>query len=446
MSPRMTRSLLQAVLPASLLLLATQAADAAITVTEAQIVAGKLVVKGTSSTGTAVKLDNLTAAAINSATRVFSYNVVYHPGDCVVDLVVVGATAPAVKAVVASCGPWGLRARGGWGSAATYYANDLVTYLGSSWRAKATSLNKIPGATGNGAYWEKFAAKGAKGATGATGLQGPTGSAGLTGPQGPVGADGATGPQGPEGPVGPSGGPAGPQGPAGADGAVGPAGPQGPAGANGADGAAGPQGPAGANGTDGAAGPQGPAGPAGASGPQGSTGATGAAGPQGPVGSTGATGATGPQGPAGPAGATGPQGPTGAGSMAWFMSTARATSGNCIGYQAAGSAACPAAAAVNTLSNSTLLLGPIPAGGATVTNLEAVTNATGSAANTATIAVINNSTGAAVLSCTINNLSLSVNACQNTGNAFVAAGSYLQVKVTVAGSGMLMQYRASFRY
>jgi hypothetical protein len=128
------------------------------------------------------------------------------------------------------------------------------------------------------------------------------------------------------------------------------------------------------------------------------------------------------------------------------MSGLKVASGNCLVNAAAGNGACPAAVAVNTLSTSTSLLGPIPAGGATVTNLEAVTSAAASAANTATIAVINNSTGLAVLSCTINNVSLSTRACQNTGSAFVAAGSYLQVKVTVTGSGMLMQYRASFRY
>jgi len=128
------------------------------------------------------------------------------------------------------------------------------------------------------------------------------------------------------------------------------------------------------------------------------------------------------------------------------MSGMKVASGNCLANQAAGSSTCPAAVPVNTLSTSTSLLGPIPVGGATVSNLEAVTSATASAANTATIAVMNNSTGAVVLSCTINNVSLTTKACQNAGSAFVAAGSYLQVRVTVTGSGMLTQYRASFRY
>jgi hypothetical protein len=364
----MCRKFASIVVPGCLALFAADAARADITVTTANITAGKLVVTGTSPTGTAVQLDKLTAAPIDAVTRAFSYNVVYHPGDCIVDLKLIGATAPTVKAVVALCGPWGLRARGAWGSAATYLQNDLVTYLGSTWRAKSTSFNKIPGATGNAAYWEKFAAKGSRGPTGVTGLQGPAG------PGGPQGLDG----------------PAGPQGPVGADGATGPQGAVGP------------------------------------------------------------VGATGPQGPAGADGAAGPQGIPGAGrSATWFMSAlsgAKFASGSCIANQGAGNGTCPAAVPVHTLSNSTLLLGPIPVGGATVSNLEAVTSATASAANTATIAVMNNSTGAVVLSCTINNVSLTTKACQNAGSAFVAAGSYLQVRVTVTGSGMLTQYRASFRY
>ncbi len=133
-----------------------------------------------------------------------------------------------------------------------------------------------------------------------------------------------------------------------------------------------------------------------------------------------------------------------------FMTNSAVTSGNCIRNlwsAGANSAACPSAVLAHALSTDTnLLLGPVPAGGATISNLEAVTNASGTAANTAKIDVMNNTTGTVVLSCTINNTSLSASACQNTGAAFVAAGSYLQVKVTLTGSGMNLQYRVSFRY
>jgi len=133
-----------------------------------------------------------------------------------------------------------------------------------------------------------------------------------------------------------------------------------------------------------------------------------------------------------------------------FLSDTTISSGQCLNNMWTanpGNATCPAAVPANTLTTvRDMLLGPIPAGGATVTNLEVVTTATGTATNTATIDVINNTTGLIVLSCTINNTSLSTKACQNTGAGFVAGGSYLQVKVTTTGTGMNVQYRAAFRY
>ena len=85
----------------------------------------------------------------------------------------------------------------------------------------------------------------------------------------------ATTVKGDSGPVGP----AGPQGVKGDTGAVGPAGPQGPKGDTGASGPAGPAGPVGPAGATGAAGAQGPVGAVGPAGPQGAAGATGPAGP-----------------------------------------------------------------------------------------------------------------------------------------------------------------------
>jgi hypothetical protein len=223
------------VMVAAFFLMGTGATFAAITVTEAKIEAGRLKVSGSSLTGTHVKLDNLAPAPINGSTRQFAYDVVYHPGVCVVNLQLIGATAPKVKAVVAMCGPRGLRPRGAWSATNKYYENDLVTRVGSSWRAKRlatglVNLNKNPQLVANSLYWEKFAARGARGPAGAAGPQGLQGPAG---PAGAAGSDGAVGPQGP----------------AGADGGIGP---QGPAGADGVDGAGGPQGPAGATGPAGA--------------------------------------------------------------------------------------------------------------------------------------------------------------------------------------------------
>ena len=226
------------------------AASAGIIVTDARIAAGKLVIAGTSSNGTSIKLNSLYSAPINTTTRAFKFSLVYLPANCIGTLAVVGAAAPTVNAVIASCGPKGLIAKGAWLSTVRYPVDSVVTYNGSAWRAKIiVPTGKVaPGITGSSTYWALLVSKGSAG---------------------PVGSTGSTGPQGPKGDPGDPGGPVGPAG---------------PAGSAGADGAIGPQGPAGA------AGPQGPAGP---------TGATGATGPQGPAGATGATGPQGPQGPQG---------------------------------------------------------------------------------------------------------------------------------------------------
>ncbi len=198
-------------------LLSAGTAYAAITVTSAQVVAGKLKVVGTSPTGTSVKLDGSFSAPIGGGE--FSFNIVYLPSDCIVDLTLVGAAAPVVQAVVADCGPRGLSPRGTWSAIKTYLENDLTVSLGSSWRAKknaAVNLNHPPSTSPT--FWEKFAAKGATGAQGPAGATGAQGLAGATGAQGTAGATGAQGPAGATGAQGATGA-------AGTQGATGPAGP-----------------------------------------------------------------------------------------------------------------------------------------------------------------------------------------------------------------------------
>ena len=154
--------------------------------------------------------------ATASAAKKFSFNLVYLPPDCLVDLTD-GSSATPTRAVVANCSPRGVNPMGAWSATTKYIANDLVTSLGSTWRAKQDNTNKSPSL--NPAMWEKFAARGDNGApgpAGASGPQGPTGDpgprglAGNAGPQGPIGAPGPVGPAGPAGDQGP----AGPQGPA----------------------------------------------------------------------------------------------------------------------------------------------------------------------------------------------------------------------------------------
>ncbi|WP_237154890.1 hypothetical protein [Oryzibacter oryziterrae] len=232
-------------------ILAPVTAQAGVTVTKSEIAAGKLVVEGTASSGSSIKLDGQFTATVDPASRKFAFSVLYLPKDCMVDLTVGTSATIAAQAIVADCGPQGLNAMGAWSSTATYEENDVVSYKGSAWRAKATgSANTGKDPTTQTAYWDQLVSKGSTGAKGATGDTGPQGPKGDTGDTGPQGETGAQGPKGDTGDIGPMG----PQGPAGATG------PQGPKGATGLPGLAGATGPQGPKGNTGATGPQGPTG------------------------------------------------------------------------------------------------------------------------------------------------------------------------------------------
>jgi len=177
------------------------AAAAGITVTDAKILGGKLVVTGsTTSPNQPIKLDNLFTVK-SDPSKVFSFSVGnYLPTDCVVDL---AAGSDKATAVVADCGPKGLTPRGAWVAGTSYLANDLVTFGGqSTFRAKSNNLGQQPDT--NPGIWETFAAKGDVGATGPAGNAGAAGPAGLAGDQGIAGPLGPTGPS-PQGPRGPRG-------------------------------------------------------------------------------------------------------------------------------------------------------------------------------------------------------------------------------------------------
>jgi hypothetical protein len=144
-----------------------QAAD--LTITEAKIAGGKLVITGaTAAPNTWVRLDGQTARDFNvrsGADGAFAFGVVYHPGDCIVGLqklISPSALGEAINALVADCGPAGVSPRGAWNSTTAYVANDLVTYLGSTWRARRGNTNTLPV---SGAVWEQFAAAGEPAAT-----------------------------------------------------------------------------------------------------------------------------------------------------------------------------------------------------------------------------------------------------------------------------------------
>jgi hypothetical protein len=204
---------------------ATSATAQDITAANPRIANGRLVITGTTLSGnTVVRLDGKVAAGFQvrsgNVTKAFTFSVLYHPGDCIVTLQKVNPNntlGPAANFVVGNCG-LGFVPRGAWTAAANYLLNDVVTFGGSSWRAKRASLNKQPVA---GLDWELWAAKGAVGPIGPRGLQGVAGPTGPTGATGPAGPTGSTGPAGPTGSTGPAG-PAGATGPAGPQGAQGP--------------------------------------------------------------------------------------------------------------------------------------------------------------------------------------------------------------------------------
>jgi hypothetical protein len=156
-----------------------------VTIDDARITGGKLVVSGkTRSGGMAVRLDGGSGRAFNTSsdrkTKAFQFEVVYHPGDCVIVVQRVlggGKLGKPAEAVVADCGQEGVAPRGPWRANVDYARNDLVTSDGSTWRAERANRNAPPTASRND--WEMFAAKGGEGAEGPAGPQGPAGPPGV---------------------------------------------------------------------------------------------------------------------------------------------------------------------------------------------------------------------------------------------------------------------------
>jgi hypothetical protein len=177
------------------------ASAAEVTITDAKITGGRLVVTGTTQTANMqLRLDGTYPDSSNAA-KAFSFNIIYMPTDCIVEVGKVNSAAVPARAVVANCGPSGVNPMGAWNAATDYAKNDVVTHLGSTFRAKKAVTNGA--ATTNTLFWEEFVSKGD---TGARGPAGATGNAGNTGPQGPqglpgpIGATGATGSRGLPGP------------------------------------------------------------------------------------------------------------------------------------------------------------------------------------------------------------------------------------------------------
>ena len=102
--------------------------------------------------------------------------------------------------------------------------------------------------------------------------------------------------------------------------------------------------------------------------------------------------------------------------------------------------ACPATSGFPT-NTAGYILGPIPAGGATISNLFALSNTTPTGAQTYTVAVLDN--GVSAFSCTVTSAGAT---CSNTGSTPIAAGHYLEVQITNNGGAPAARWRVSFRY
>jgi hypothetical protein len=161
-------------------------------------------------------------------------------------------------------------------------------------------------------------------------------------------------------------------------------------------------------------------------------------GPRGPEGKEGKEGTPGKEGAAGPAG------PAGSAAVATFASSQNVASGQCLNYsedEAGGS--CPKKASGFPISS--LLSGPVPANGASVSDLYTETNATVSGKDSVLVEVIDNTTGVTLLSCVVTKAG---KGCSNSGSsAPVHAGDKLEVRITASGpSGNNKQWQVTFRY
>ena len=120
--------------------------------------------------------------------------------------------------------------------------------------------------------------------------------------------------------------------------------------------------------------------------------------------------------------------------VATYKSNKKVLTGKCLNFSGAngpGTGACPAA--TSGYSASKLLSSPMPANGATVSNLAANTSATVSGGDTAVVEVIDNTTSTTLLTCTVN--STNTNNCTNSaGTGSAAARDKLEVRITATGT------------
>lgn len=174
-----------------ILLFIGQRADAAITVSDAKIAGGRLVVTGTSDVGDLVSLDGYYTAEV--ANKAFSFSLIYVPASCIVSLGAPGTTTPNIRAVVANCAPTPVNAMGEWQNDTRYQPHDLVERQGGHYIALTNprpNLNEDPlYAT---SFWRAVPVPNTT--ADQTLLMGPKGERGEAGHDGAKGDDGALAP------------------------------------------------------------------------------------------------------------------------------------------------------------------------------------------------------------------------------------------------------------
>lgn len=174
-----------------------QLAWATISVTEAKISAGKLIVSGTSELAGTVLLDGLYTTQVMNKT--FSFSLVYVPASCIVSIGAPGATIPSIRAAVANCAPMPVQPAGVWQPDREYQPNDLVEREKKQFVALANprpNLNEDPMFATS--FWRALPPQIATaeqtiltGPQGGRGEKGPAGQEGPKGEKGEKGEDGA---------------------------------------------------------------------------------------------------------------------------------------------------------------------------------------------------------------------------------------------------------------
>lgn len=127
------------------ILAASFPANAAISITEAKIAAGRLIVSGTSDLGDTVSLDGYYVTDVTNKS--FTFSLVYVPTSCIVSLGAPGTSTPNVRAAIANCAPMPVKALGAWQADRVYQGNDLVERQGVYYVALTNSrqnLNEDP--------------------------------------------------------------------------------------------------------------------------------------------------------------------------------------------------------------------------------------------------------------------------------------------------------------